>query len=87
MDQKEGKNWLKFCKKWPTVEICSKKKKWLKWVENIQFFLRNAKNGLQIKRKWLKIGKNELKIEFVSKERKGRYGCTTYKNFPKMDKK
>ena len=51
------------------------------------FFFKNAKNGLQIKKKWLKIGKNELKIEFVSKERKGRYGCTTYKNFPKMDKK
>ena len=41
----------------------------------------------KLKKKWLKIGKNELKIEFVSKERKGRYGCTTYKNFPKMDKK
>ena len=52
MDQKEGKNWLKFCKKWPTLEICSKKKEWLKWVKNIKKkILKNAKNGLQIKKK------------------------------------
>ena len=51
MDQKEGKNWLKFCKKWPTLEICSKKKEWLKWVKSIKKIKKKFQNGLQIKKK------------------------------------